>query len=253
MRYTATIFRLALLSILVALCVTSGCCTATMMVIGHSSDKNASPYKNISGCQIGSLEPETAIELFVSSGDSFGGKYLGLKQYSPEEYKKLYNDSVAINPKTQQMPYIDDTICIFIDNQPAHESIFKGFGYKFVDEPSFIKNENLITSYSILCGSPNNEKISRDPLANLNMVINRDSDTLDGSLIRKLMLSGQLPAIDYAEIQLTQLDKTIQIPKIDSIQTLKDNNSSTTLILIGLAVDVILFNAWMHDMGHRLQ
>jgi hypothetical protein len=246
-------FEYALLIALGVICLSSGCCTVAMMAIGHSSDKNASPYKNIPGCQIGSLKPETMIELFVSSGDSFGGKYLGLKQYSPEEYKKLYNDSVANNLKTQQIPNIDDTISIFIDNQPAHESIFKGFGYEFVDEPSFIKNENLITSYSILCGSPNNEKISREPLANLNMVINRDSDTLDGSIIRKLMLSGQLPTIDYAEIQLTQLDKTVQIPEIDSIQTLKDNKSSTTLILIGLAVDFILFDAWIHDMGHRLQ
>lgn len=222
-----------------------------MIAIGHKSDSSASKYENIAGCQIGSLEPGTPVELFIDNGESFGGKYLGLNQYSFETYKKLYNDSVALNPKTLQIPKIDDTISIFYNDQFSKRSIFKGFGYKYNDEPSFIKNENLITSYFIRYGSPNNEKILKVPLSDLNTVINQDGDSLDGSIIRKSLLVGQLPVIDYAEIQLVLLNKPIQIPTIDSIQTLNDNKSSKPLVLIGLAVDVLIWDYFLHEIGRK--
>jgi hypothetical protein len=81
------------------------------------------------------------------------------------------------------------------------------------------------------------------------MIINQDSDSLDGSVIRKSMLNGQLPVIDYAEIKNDLYTTSIQIPKIDSIQTMSRNNSTLTLFLVGLAVDVIIFNYWAHEMG----
>lgn len=178
---------------------------------------------------------------------------MGLNQYSPEVYKILYNDSIRINPNTIKMPKFDDTIRVYCNNQPAQELIFKGFRYKYNDEPSFIKDKNVIASYYLCYSSPNNDKPSKVPLSNLSMVINQDGDSLDGSIIRKSMLAGQLPVIDYAEMKLDLASMTIQIPKIDSIRTQNHANTAVQLFLIGLATDVILFDLWIHEMGRKLQ
>jgi hypothetical protein len=233
------IYRIAGLAALGSICIIIGGCTAVMFTIGAISDSNSAKEKTIPGYQIGSLKPGVRACVFIHEEDSLKGKYLGLAELTPSEYKQLYRDSKAMNSKTELLPNIEDKITVYTGLGSVDKVIFQGFGYQYHKKQFIAQNQDGFQSYFLNFSHPKRDTQAQLPLSKINLVIDQNGDTLKGSLIRALLISGQIPTNNPVKFETDSLITSFQVAKIDSVRVNKRNNSKWVMGALGMVFDAI--------------
>lgn len=237
----------------IALCfmLLSGCCTAVGFLAGSVIESNDSGEKEIPGWQIGSLKQNDFSIITKINGDRIFGSYQGLVEITQDEYLPAYKDFLKSNSIWAKYPAIGDTIDII---QPLHRingMAFNGFGYCY-QKRYYQQDQELEGSqcYYIASNPDSNGKSTAYILEEVNYIGSTPNGALEGKLLRKMILAGQVPLMTAAQVSTPVRIQSIPVNQIKKVTINQQVKWRWVGAGLGAGIDIVLLIGFMSMMNN---
>ena len=232
----------------IALCLItfSGCCTTIGFVTGSIIESNDSGLKEIPGWQIGSLKDNDFSIVTKKNGDRIFGNYQGLVKITQDEYLPAYLDFLKSNSIWAKYPALGDTIDIIQSLHRINGVAFNGFGYSY-QKRYYQQDRGLEGSqcYYIASNADSNGKSSAYIMEEVEYIGSTPNGALEGKLIRKMILAGQVPLMTAAQVSTPVRTHSIPVNQIEKVTINQQVKWRWIGAGLGAGIDIVLLVGFM--------